>query len=157
MPKYEIVIKKVNPMRVAAVRDVIANYQSVGPLIEELFAEISKNQITPAGPVTTIYYDPEYKEKDVDVEAVVPISNGDGEMSGRVSIKELDGYEEMASLTRVGPYDDFRPAYQELMDWVYANGYRMIGPNREIYLRGPEANISPEEYVTEIQFPVTKA
>jgi len=157
MAQYEVIIKKVDPMRVATVRDVIANYQSVGPLIEELFAEISKNQITPAGPVTTIYYDPEYKEKDVDVEAVVPISNGDGEMSGRVSIKELEGYEEMASLTRVGPYDDFRPAYQELMDWVYANGYRMIGPNREIYLRGPEANISPEEYVTEIQFPVTKA
>jgi len=157
MSQYEITIKKADPIQVAAVRDVIANYQSVGSLIDELFAEISKNQIAPAGPVTTIYYDPEYKEKDVDVEAVVPISNGDRELSGRVSIKELEGYEEMASLMRVGPYDDFRPAYQELMDWVQANGYRMIGPNREIYLRGPEANIPPEEYVTEIQFPVTKA
>ncbi len=157
MAQYEVIIKKVDPMRVASVHDVIANYQSVGPLIEELFAEIGKYQIAPAGPVTTIYYDPEYKEKDVDVEAVVPISNRDGELSGRVSIKELEGYEEMASLMRVGPYDDFRPAYQELMDWVQANGYRMIGPNREIYLRGPEANIPPKEYVTEIQFPVTKA
>jgi len=157
MSESEVVIKKADPMQVAAVRDVIANYQSVGPLIDELFAEMGKNQIDPAGPVTTVYYDDEYKEKDVDVEAVVPVAAGDAELSGRVSIKELEGYDEMASLTRVGPYDDFTPAYQKLMDWVQSNGYQIIGPNREIYLQGPEANIPPAEFVTEIQFPVTKA
>lgn len=157
MPQYEVVIKKVESMQVAALRGVVENYQSVGPLFDELFAEIGKNQIAPAGPVLAVYYDDEYKEKDVDVEAVVPITSANVALSGRVNARELEGYEEMASLTRVGPYDDFRPAYQELMDWVQANGYRMIGPNREIYLVGPEADVAPEEYVTEIQFPVTKA
>jgi effector-binding domain-containing protein len=157
MPQHEVVIKKAEPTQVAAVRGIVKNYQSVGTLIEELFAEMGKNQIAPAGPVITVYYDHEYKEKDVDVEAAVPITSNDAELSGRVTVRELEGYEELASLTRVGPYDDFTPAYQELMDWVQSNGYQIIGPNREIYLRGPEANIAPEEYVTEIQFPVTKA
>ena len=43
------------------------------------------------------------------------------------------------------------------MDWIEANGYEIIGPNREVYVRGPEEQIAPEEYVTEIQFPVTKS
>jgi effector-binding domain-containing protein len=156
MPQYEVVIKKAEAMKVAAVRGIVENYQSVGPLFDELFAEIGKNQIAPIGPVLALYYDDEYKEKDVDVEAAVPIADEGSDLSGRVKARELEGYEEIASLTRVGPYDDFTPAYQELMDWVQANGYRMIGPNREIYLVGPEANVAPEEYVTEIQFPVTK-
>jgi len=157
MSESEVVVKKAEPMQVAAVRDVIANYQSVGPLIDELFAEMGKNQIAPAGPVTTIYYDDEYTEKDVDVEAVIPIAAGSAELSGRVSTKELEGYDDVAALTRIGPYDDFTPAYQKLMDWVKSNGYKIIGPNREIYLKGPEANIPSAEYVTEIQFPITKA
>jgi effector-binding domain-containing protein len=157
MPQYEVVIKKAEPMQVAALRGVVENYQSVGPLFDELFAEIGKKQIAPAGPVLALYYDDEYKEKNVDVEAAVPIAEEGSDLSGRVTARELEGYEEIASLTRVGPYDDFTPAYQELMDWVQANGYRMIGPNREIYLVGPEADVAPEEYVTEIQFPVTKA
>jgi effector-binding domain-containing protein len=157
MPKHEVVIKKADPMQVAAVRGIIENYQSIGPLYDELFAEIGKNQIAPIGPPLALYYDDEYKEKDVDVEAAVPVAPGNPSTSGRVVVRELEGYDEVASLTRVGPYDDFTPAYQELMEWVQANGYRMIGPNREIYLQGPEADIPPEEYVTEIQFPVTKA
>jgi effector-binding domain-containing protein len=157
MPQYEVVIKKAEPMQVAAVRGIVENYKSVGPLFDELFAAISKNQIAPIGPAVALYYDHEYKEKDVDVEVVIPISNGNADLSERVKVRELEGYEEIASLTRVGPYDDFTPAYQELMDWIQSNGYQIIGPNREIYLRGPEANIAPEEYVTEIQFPVTKA
>ena len=157
MPQYEVVIKKAEPMKVAAVRGIVENYQSVGPLYDELFAEIGKKQISPIGPTLALYFDDEYKEKDVDVEAAVPIASGNATTSGRVVVRELEGYDEIASLTRVGPYDDFTPAYQELMEWVQSNGYQIIGPNREIYLRGPEANIPPEQYVTEIQFPVTKA
>ena len=65
-------------------------------------------------------------------------------------------FDEMASLLRPGPYDDFTPAYQALMSWIEANGYRIIGPNREIYVRGPEAGVEPADFITEIQFPVAK-
>ncbi|MCB9420183.1 MAG: MerR family transcriptional regulator [Ardenticatenaceae bacterium] len=154
MPDYDVVIKQVDKMKIAGVRDVVANYQSVGPLYGELFAALGQHGITPAGPVMGIYYDEEYKESDVDVETAVPVTGG-SLPKGRVAIRELPGAE-VASLVRTGPYDDFTPAYQALMGWIEANGYRIIGPNREIYLRGPEAGVAPAEFVTEIQFPVAK-
>ena len=157
MPQYEITIKKAETIQVAAIRDVIANYQSMDPLVDELFAEIGKSQIAPTGPFVAVFFDKEYKEKDVEVEVAVPIAAAEVNLTGRVSLKDLEGYEEMASHTRVEPYDDFTPAYQELMEWVQTNGYQIIGPNREIYMVGPEADVAPEEYVTEIQFPVTQA
>ncbi len=72
-------------------------------------------------------------------------------------MRDLDRCEEVAPLSRDGPHEDFTPAYQELMEWIQSNGYQIIGPNRESYLLGPMANLAPEKYVTEIQFPVTKA
>ncbi len=155
MPEFEIVVKKGEKMKIAGVRDVVANYQSVGPLFAELFSALGQHGVAPTGPVMAIYYDEEYKESDVDVEAVVPVAGGHLP-AGRVTIRELPGAE-VASLVRQGPYDDFTPAYQALMGWIEANGYRIIGPNREIYLRGPEAGVSPADFVTEIQFPVAKA
>lgn len=56
-----------------------------------------------------------------------------------------------------GSYDDFTPTYEALMGWIEENGYHIVGPNREIYLQGPESGESPQEYLTEIQFPVAKA
>jgi effector-binding domain-containing protein len=101
-----------------------------------------------------IYYDEEYKESDVDIETAVPVAGG-SLPHGRVAIRELPGAE-MASLIMQGPYDYFTRAYQALLTWVAGSDYRIIGPNREIYLRGPEAGIEPAEYVTEIQVPVMK-
>ncbi len=157
MPDYEVIIKKAEPMRAAVLRDTIPNYGSVGILYDELFGALGRAGIAPAGPPLALYYDEEYREQDVDVEAVVPI--GDAEVKvdlGRTKVRELPPQEEMASLVRPGPYDDFSPAYQTLMEWIQANGYRVIGPNREIYLRGPGEGVEPATYVTELQFPVMK-
>lgn len=109
MPDYEVVIKQVDKMRIAGVRDVVACYSSVGPLYEELFAALGQHGVTPAGPMMAIYYDEEYKESDVDVEAAVPAAGG-SLPKGRVVIRELPGAQ-MASLVRQGPYDDSTPAY----------------------------------------------
>ena len=154
MPAYEIVIKKVEPLRIAGIRDVAENYQSLGPLLGELFTAVAQNMLTPAGPTMAIYYDEGYRERDVDVEVAVPVS-GNTDLTHRVRVRTLPGAD-VASLLYRGPYDDFTPAYQALMGWMQANGYTMTGPNREIYLRGPGEGISPEDYLTEIQFPVEK-
>jgi effector-binding domain-containing protein len=155
LPAYEIVLKQVETTRVACVRDIVANYQGFGLLYEELFAALGQHGVVPAGPVMGIYYDEEYKESEVDVETAVPVMGG-SLPKGRVVIRELPGAQ-MASIVMPGSYENFTPAYQALMGWVAANGYRIIGPNREIYLRGPETGIDPAEYVTEIQLPVAKS
>ncbi|HID64340.1 MAG TPA: hypothetical protein EYP49_16610 [Anaerolineae bacterium] len=63
----------------------------------------------------------------------------------------------MACIVHQGSYDTIGEAYNQLMTWIEANGYRICGPNREVYVQGPEPGRDPSTYVTEVQFPVEKA
>ncbi len=157
MASAELLVKPIEAIRVAAIRDIVANHGSVGPLYEEIMVELEARGLTPTGPALAVYYDERYKEADIDVEAAIPVEASELVEGVRFQIRDLPAHERMACLMRRGPYDDFTPSYQTLMSWIEENGYRIIGPNREIYLRGPKAGLPPEEYVTEIQFPVAKA
>lgn len=156
MTQYDVVIKNIDTLRVASIRDTIASYTSAGPLYETLFATLGQHQIAPMGAPMAIYHDKDYKEKDVDVEAAVPIHGGALPENSPVKIRDLPGAQ-VAAVVRQGAWDDFTPIYQALMQWIANNGYRITGPNREIYLQGSESNVPPEEYIVEIQFPVEKA
>jgi effector-binding domain-containing protein len=48
-------------------------------------------------------------------------------------------------------------AYEVIGRWIEASGYKISGPNREIYLYCTEpVRQDDDSYVTEIQFPVEK-
>ena len=166
MPAYEVVLKKVAPQTVAAVRDVIPTYPDMGRLFGEVEAYVAQHGVKPAGPCLAICYDTEYRERDVDVEAATPVSTP-LPSSERVKIHELPGVEQMACVVHRGSYDTLSQAYTALLTWIEANSYHITGPNREVYLRGhtdsgldyPEAYLTddPADFVTEVQFPVEKA
>ena len=157
MPAYEVVIKEAPAMRVAALRDVVEDYGSQGPLWSELMGYVFGNGLKPSGPCLTIYYDEEYKEKDVDLEVVQPVE-GPISQSERVRVFDLPAAPVLASTIHHGPYSGFNEAYSALMQWIMSNGYRIVGPNREVYLKtAADPGVTPEEFVTEVQFPVTKA
>jgi effector-binding domain-containing protein len=63
----------------------------------------------------------------------------------------------MASVVHHGPFTTIGEAYTAIIKWIEANGYRCVGPVREVYLQ-PAANGSQSDpdTVTEIQFPVEK-
>lgn len=156
MANYEIKTKEVAPMLAACLRDTIADYHSMGPLYEELFAQFDEQGWTPAGPSLALYYDEGPKESDIDVEVAIPIAGGATGRYGRVAVRELPGQTLVASLTRRGPWDDFTEAYEAIMGWIQEKGYRIVGPNREIYLKGPESGAEPSNYLVEIQFPIAE-
>jgi effector-binding domain-containing protein len=157
MPSYDVVIKKVEAQNVASVRDVIPAYDQIGKLYEELFSFCGRHRVQFTGPPMAIYHDAEYREKDADVEAAVPVA-GNLPPHPRISVKVLPAEEQMACLIHKGPYENFNQAYKALMSWVEANQYQIAGPNREIYLKGPGRFLkgNPDNYLTEIQLPVKK-
>lgn len=155
MPTYDVVLKQIEPLKVVAARDVIPTYSDVDKLFGTVFGHLGQHRAKPAGPLLAIYYDEEYRERDVDVEAAVPVAESlpGGE---QVTVQELPGGE-MASLIHKGAYQTIGEAYAALMAWVEASGYNVAGPNREIYLTGPGDADDPADYVTEVQLPVEKA
>ncbi len=158
MSEYEITTREVPLMRVAILPAIIESYAKIGRLFKELHAALEENGIAPAGPQLAIYFDEEYTPRKVDVAAAVPVKVALGTKlpeDSRIQFDDLPGGL-MVSLVRTGPWDDFRPAYQAIMDWVEANGYQITGPNREIHVQGPRSGVPPDEYIMEIQFPIEK-
>jgi effector-binding domain-containing protein len=156
MPDYQITIKKVEPQLVASIRDVLPTYGDIGQLYGEIFKYLGKKFIfKPAGPTMLICHDGEYKESDVDIEAIVPIGKKI-KASDRVKVYELPGMEEAASIVHKGSYEGISEAYNALMTWIQEHGYQITGPDRELYFTDPRKVKDPAENVTEIQFPVKK-
>ncbi|MBI4672657.1 MAG: MerR family transcriptional regulator [Chloroflexi bacterium] len=167
MPSHEMIVKKVDALRVAAIRRTIPTYAEQGPLWGALEEYLAQQHITPNGPCLTIYYDTEYRERDVDVEACEPAPNNAASSNG-VTVYTLAAVETMATVLHRGGFENVGETYGALLAWIEKNGYRIVGPNREVYLRAfvdmPGAAPYPSEYITtnpaerltEIQFPVEK-
>jgi DNA-binding transcriptional MerR regulator/effector-binding domain-containing protein len=158
MPAYDVVLKKVAPIRVAQVRGVAPGMEQIGPTLDRLFDQvmgyITQQGATCVGPGITLYYDTELREHDVSVGACMSFEGepGDGE---QVKVDELAAVETMASVIHHGSFSTLSHAYNAILKWIEANGYYINGPTREInleYERGGDQS----KFVTEIQFPVEK-
>ena len=153
MPDYDVIIKNVESQLVASIRATLPDFQHIGQLYEELYAYLQRYGA--GGLAAAIWHDEGYKASDVDGEAVIYLKNRVPE-NERVKVYELPAAQ-MASVVHHGPYNAFSKAYDAVLKWIEANGYKVIGPNREVYLHvaNPVQQDDPS-YVTEIQFPVTK-
>lgn len=54
-----------------------------------------------------------------------------------------------------GPYSELSAAYTKINQWIEENNYEVIAPIFEVYLSEP-MKTSPENYLTEVYFPVKK-
>ena len=158
MPAYNVVLKKVAPLQVAQIRDVAPSFEQLGPtlgrLFGQLFGYIGQQGATPVGPGITLFYDSEYRERDINVGACLSFegSLNDGE---EVKVVELPAVETMASVIHHGSFSTMNQAYNAILKWIEANGYHISGPNRELNLEY-EPGGDESKFVTEIQFPVEK-
>jgi DNA-binding transcriptional MerR regulator len=156
MSKYDVVIKKVEPLKVAALRGVVPTPPDQGRLWQELEGYLAAQHVQPVGPCLSLYHDDEYKEQDWDIEVCEPIEASLLE-NERVKLRQLPGVESAACTVHHGPFVTIGEAYDALMKWIGENGYHIVGPGREVYLR--EANGADQndpDTVTEIQFPVER-
>jgi DNA-binding transcriptional MerR regulator/effector-binding domain-containing protein len=106
-----------------------------------------------AGKPLCLFYDGEYREGDANFEPCMPIrklipSNG-------ISVHELPAAR-CATLIHHGPYEDVKGSYAKLLKYVNEQGYKILLPTREVYVKGPGMIFrgNPKNYVTEIQIPI---
>jgi Transcriptional regulator, effector-binding domain/component len=152
---YDIILKDIEPIRVAALRDTIPGYSEQGHLWKELAEHIGKHGVKIVPPCMAIYHDVGYKEESVDAEVIEPVI-GELPETDRIKVKMLEGVREMATVVHKGPFQTLHLAYTAISKWIEENGYEIIGPQRELYLKGDWVAGDPNEYITEIQFPVCK-
>jgi DNA-binding transcriptional MerR regulator len=158
IPAYDVITKRVEAQKVASLRKIIPAYGDVSQLYEELFAYLGRKRVKLSGPPMVILHDMEFREKDADVEAAIPVA-GNIQGHDQIQMQELPAVEQMACVVHKGPYENIGQAYRALMTWIEINGYHINGADREIFLKSPGQIIkgNPRDYVTEVQLPVKKA
>ena len=134
-----------------------------GPFVtlNEAYEAIGKwldaNDYKIVGPCFSLYHDEEHKEQNWDIEVCEPI-RAELEESPRIKVRELPALAAAAFTVHHGPYVTLLEAYDALIKWIYANGYQITGPAREVYVReAKNGSQTDPDSVTEIQFPVEKA
>jgi effector-binding domain-containing protein len=152
MPTQEVVIKHIPAQTIASVRDTVTT-AGIAQLFGELFGYLGQLGLGPSGPPIGIYYDEEFREGAIDAEIAAPVA-GSVPDGGRIKVRELPAIDRAASIIHEGAYENVAGTYGQLLKWVEANGYRIAGPVREVYVQGVEPGRDPSDYVTEIQFPV---
>lgn len=149
---YDVVLKSSPPQTIASVRTVVEQYNHVGLIFGQLFGALGRAGVQPLGPALCIYHDMEYMERDADIELAVPIPTA--QPIAGLTVRVLPSIDHLLTTVHQGSYETLSLAYGAIGRWLQTNGYRIAAPSRDVFLRGPQTDRSPNDYLTEIQFPV---
>lgn len=153
---YNVVLKELEARQVASVRKNIPTYDDEGVLWGILMEETAPLAIKDAAPCYTlaIFHDEEYKERDVDVEVQKTVK-GNYKNTEHVIFKREPSVQ-IASATYTGSYESMTAVNECVASWVTNNGYQFDGPAFNIYHISPHETKNPDEFVTEVCYPVQK-
>lgn len=153
----DVVVKSVPAVRIAELSAIAESYESnkitpvITPLYEELMKRIHQAELTFTGPSIAYY---EQVPEGVRVHAGAQVNLEPGR-SYDFDVVDLPAIEQAATVIHHGPMDNADVTFQQLVQWIEANGYRSVGFAREVYLRYGEGD--PSTWVTELQEAVTRA
>ena len=157
MPQYDIVIKTVPAMVIVSRRVTIPTNDQVpaylGPAYSEIYNYLRQQGIKDDGACMTLWHSPADVYANEDAEAIVVVDRL-LPSTDRVKVYELPPTQ-VAAVVHHGKFEEFTQGHAALLEWIDANGYRIVGPYREIYIKHEKNNLS--DTITEIQFPVEKA
>lgn len=153
---YDVTIKTLPERQVASVRQILPCYDREGDLWHIFVRETALLHIQDGDPALciSVYHDGEYKEADVDVEIQKTVK-GTYPDTEHVKFKTIPPVT-VASATFQGPYRQIGEVNQAVASWVEDNGYAFDGLFFNIYHVSPHETRNPEEFVTEVCYPVRK-
>ena len=114
-----------------------------------LYEKVAREQIALNGVVLAIYYCMDFDPADSDIEVGVGVL--DEAQATTVLPQRL-----CATTVHIGPYSGLPDAYGAVATWIALNGYEIDGAPNEIYVKNQFAGLPPEQWETEIFFPVKK-
>lgn len=120
-----------------------------GHYFSKLYERIAMEKLSLLGQPMTIYHSPEFNPAGNDTEFAIQIAEsvqGTRDLPGSLCAKSV----------LKGPYSELTAVYANLMKWIENESYELISPPYEIYVTDPHQENAPEDYVTEVYFPVKK-
>lgn len=154
--KYDVSLKTFPERYAATVRDTLPCYEQEGLLWQTLMAETQDMDLVPDSPCIccAVFHDREHRESNVDVEVQKSV-RGRYPNTAHVRFRTIEAVTAATTVCR-GSYEQMDGAMASVAEWVRDNGFGFSGPAFLIYHVSPHETDNPDEYVTEICFPVEK-
>jgi effector-binding domain-containing protein len=162
----DVIVREIESQLVLSWREVVPDDDRIQYMFEEAETYIAPFNARADKPPMTVYHDQEYREKDIDAEVILPLKFA---IAGtrELHVVHLPLIHTAACVVHTGDYATIYQAYNALLEWIEANGYRIAGPIREVYLRYTADGLGfdlpptylakdPNSFVTELQLPVEK-
>jgi len=146
--QYEVVLKESELLALVTVRQEMS-VDEFGHYYGRAFERVAREHLTPSGLTLAIYHDDEFDPAHSDIELGVEVLEKD--RADQVLEPRL-----CAVTIHKGPYASLPDAYGRIVSWIKAEGYQMTGCPFEIYRKTSFDQLPPEEWETEIFFPVSK-
>ena len=151
----DVQVKTTEPATVAYV-SMHGPYNQIPEAMGQLYAWVAEHGLKPVGAPVGVYLDdPQVVDENAAAwEVQAPVDGEPAEIAEPegFGIKHV-GPHLVASVTYHGPYDEIVSAYHFLGEWISTHGYSIAGPSEELYYTDP-ATTDPDNYLTEIRFPV---
>lgn len=137
----------------AAIRVTIPRAQIrnvMGPGLQELLAGVAAQGIAVIGPWFTHHMkmDPDIFDFEIGVPVAAPVA-----AAGRIGPSQLPAVKVARTVYR-GPYEGLSDGWNELHQWLCANGHTPAENLWERYVVGPESDVEPSQWQTELNRPV---
>lgn len=153
--------KDVPELQVISKRETGTYETTISKLADELMEQINRpenqGRVTITAPIMMLCHETEYKEKDADIEIVVPITGVVKVEDPAIEVKTLPKCR-VLSVVHKGAYNsyyDIAYVYAAIYKYAEENKLELISPDREVYLNNRN-EVSEDELLTEIQFPFRK-
>jgi AraC family transcriptional regulator len=139
-------IKQFRAVRVASITEMGPFGQAIPRGFQKLFAWLGSHNLQPLGNSFGIFHDDPAKvpAEKLRSELCVPVV-ANVQSSGEIHVKEIAEFK-AATITYQGEAN-IVPAYNQLYDWLHAQGYRDAGPLYEVYLSMPGEELRAEVFV----------
>jgi DNA-binding transcriptional MerR regulator len=158
----DVVLREEPARRLLSLRRTVASFADGVRLIGELSELVPRAVASRAlGQFVVIAHATEFEPENLDVEFGFFLDAEVGRdvrlPDGRtLTVRDVAPLEWIAACVRIGPPQNAHLTTARIGQFVESNGYRISGPNREIFLERPHAD-RMEESVVEMQFPIEKA
>lgn len=145
---YTIEIKNSPAMNVLANRAMMG-VDEFGKYYSTLFERVPKEHVTPTGLNGARYYDKEFDRQSSDIEVFIGVREKD---KADVVMESC----ECAMTVHHGAYSTLSEAYGAVVTWIAEHDYEIVGEPFDLYIKTHFDSLAPEEWETEVYFPVRR-
>ena len=155
---YNVELKALPEVKALSLKEVIADYSEEESLWEKLYQFVAENNVPISADegAYSVYLDDEYKESDVEIEISLPVKELGKSGKGFI-FQRLEAIPLAATIKFSGSYENYGIAMEKLGAWIEENCYEIIGNVRGIALHDLKTTTNTNEFLTELQIPVSKA